>query len=338
MADRENPKMRLVAGRSHEQLERALGNLMGMQSGAVRVRDLEAPAVSVEPSTDVEPAQIPASNLGPEEEAAEGLLLIDPQLIELPGSSLRENIEGPALEELATSIKSKGIIQPIIARRLDADTEESRLELIAGERRLRAAQIAGLKTVPVIIGDFSDRDALELAIIENAQREDLNPIEEASALKRLGAEFGLNQTEIAETLGKNRTTIANAMRLLQLESEIIELIRGGALSAGHGRALLGIKDSELRLEVAAQAASEGWSVRMTEEAARRIEEHDNEAAAELEEEEPAGIAQLDRLKARVEKLLGLQVSLNLDPQGRKRLQITFESEAAWKRFLSRIRN
>ncbi|MCB0345968.1 MAG: ParB/RepB/Spo0J family partition protein [Bdellovibrionales bacterium] len=322
MGENENPKVRLVANRSHGQLERALGNLMGMQSSAVNVRDVE-----------LRP-EIPSTNVGPDEENISGPTLLPLQQIAESAKPLREEFNQTGLEELAASIRTKGVIQPILVRRTSADGKL--FQLVAGERRLKAAQLASLEQIPAIVGDFSDREALEIALVENAQREDLNAIDEAAALQRLSEEFSLSHGEIAEALGKSRAAVANAVRLLSLEPEIINLVRKNELSAGHARALLGIKDIELRIELALQAAREGWSVRMVEDAVRHISspvEDEDELAPEDSDE----TVQIARLKAKVEKLLGLEVALSLDKQGRKRLQITFPNETAWKRFVSRIR-
>ncbi len=325
MGDNENPKVRLIANRSHGQLERALGNLMGMQSQALKVRDVQLPS------------EIPATEVGPEVENTIGPVLLPIAQIAQASTSLRDSLNSETLEELAASIRSKGVIQPILVRR-EGQHEQSKFELVAGERRLNAARLAGLSSIPAIVGEFSDREALEIAVIENAQREDLNPIEEAKALQRLSDEFKLSQSDIADAIGKSRAAVANSIRLLQLEPEILDLIRKDELSAGHGRALLGIKDIELRVEIALQAARESWSVRMVEEAVRHLTAGNQDEDPAADEESDDDDEQLLRLRGRVEKILGLGVSLSLDKQGRKRLQITFPNETAWKRFLSRIRS
>ncbi len=148
----------------------------------------------------------------------------------------REISSSDDLEELKNSILSKGIIQPIIVRELGSSSQsDAKYELVAGERRLRATKQAGLNNIPAIVYDLNDQESLELSIIENAQRENLNPIEEAQAYKMLGDKFHLNQSEIAKVVGKNRVSIANSLRLLSLEIEIIELLKSGELTAGHGR-------------------------------------------------------------------------------------------------------
>lgn len=249
----------------------------------------------------------------------------------------REIISEQEVEELAASIKSKGIIQPLVVRELEegnAPPNGKLYELIAGERRWRAAGLAGLIEVPAIVRIFSDREALEVAIIENAQREDLNPIEEAQAIRRLIDEFGVSQTEVAQVIGKNRATISNSLRLLVLTPEVLELLKSGELSAGHGRALLSVKDPKLQLKLAQKTLQRELSVRMLEEIIGRL----NGRATRGKAAEASESASLQRWKTKIQGTLNIEkVNLRLDPQGRRRLQITFESEASWKRFLDRMR-
>jgi ParB family chromosome partitioning protein len=169
-----------------------------------------------------------------------------------------------ALEELAQSIRASGIIQPLLVRRKGA-----RYQLIAGERRWRAALRAGLARVPVIVRDVPEEKALEITLVENLQREDLNPIEQARAFERLLEDFGLTQEDVATRTGKDRATVANAVRLLKLEAPIQQFLEEGQLSAGHGRALLGIADAKARLALAQRAARGGVTVRQLERAASR---------------------------------------------------------------------
>lgn len=168
-------------------------------------------------------------------------------------------------QSMVESIKVHGVVQPLLARRTDAG-----IELVAGERRLRAAKEVGLATVPVMVRDFSDQDALELALIENLQRADLNPIEEAEGYQLLSAQFGLTQEKIAQRVGKARATVANALRLLELPEDIKRLVTEGRLSAGHARALLSIVIPAEQAQVAREAVEKGWSVREVEQAAARL--------------------------------------------------------------------
>lgn len=185
--------------------------------------------------------------------------LIDPSPFQ-PRTTFRE----AALEELARSIQASGIIQPLLLR-----PAGNRYELIAGERRWRAAQLAGLNKVPAIVREVRDDLALEMTLVENIQREDLNPIESARAFDRLITEFQMTLEMVAERTGKDRTTISNAIRLLKLESTIQEWIEEGKLTAGHGRALLAVQDPQLRMRFAHRASRGGLTVRMIERLAAR---------------------------------------------------------------------
>jgi ParB family chromosome partitioning protein len=179
----------------------------------------------------------------------------------------RVHVDDARLHELAQSIRANGIIQPIVVRKVG-----DRFQIIAGERRWRAAKVAGLLRVPVVVRDVApgtEQSLLEMALIENIQREDLNPIEAARAFERLMDEFDLTQDLVAERTGKDRTTVANAVRLLKLESTIQEWIEEGKLSAGHGRALLAVIDPQLRMRYAQRAARGGLTVRQIERLASR---------------------------------------------------------------------
>lgn len=197
-------------------------------------------------------------------EPTSGSQLVDIDLIEPSPYQPRTHFREEALAELAQSIQVSGIIQPLVLRRVGA-----RYQLLAGERRWRAAQRAGLSRVPAVIRDVSDEAALEITLVENIQREDLNPIEEARAYERLMNEFHLTQEEVAGKTGKDRATIGNATRLLRLEKQILELIEDGRLSAGHGRALLAIADPQLRLSLAQSASRGRMTVRQLERSASR---------------------------------------------------------------------
>ena len=189
---------------------------------------------------------------------------MDIDLIEPSPFQPRTRFQEEALEELARSIKASGIIQPLVVRPMGP-----RFQLIAGERRWRAAQRAGLSKVPVIVRQVPDELALEMTLVENIQREDLNPIEAARAFQRLMDEFQLTQDGVAERTGKERATVANALRLLKLEPTIQEWIEQGKLTAGHGRALLAVGDAQLRMRYAKRAARGGLTVRQIERLAAR---------------------------------------------------------------------
>src|SRR2546427_12871788 len=193
-----------------------------------------------------------------------GSTLLDIDLIEPSPYQPRTHFREEALAELAQSIRASGIIQPLVLRRVG-----SRFQLLAGERRWRAAQRAGLNRVPAVIREVSDEAALEITLVENIQREDLNPIEEARAFERLINEFHLTQEEIATKTGKDRATIGNATRLLRLEKPILEFIEDGSLSAGHGRALLSITGPQGRLALSHRAAQGPMTAGQLERSASR---------------------------------------------------------------------
>jgi ParB family chromosome partitioning protein len=177
----------------------------------------------------------------------------------------RTRFDDAALKELSESIRVQGVLQPIIVRKLGTDD----YQLVAGERRLRAAQLAGLKRIPAIIREYDDRAMMELALIENIQREDLNPIDEAKAYQALVEKVGLTHDQLSERVGKQRSSISNALRLLALPAEVMDMVSRGTMSAGHGRALLGLESSGDQLAAARYVTSKGFSVRRTEAFVKR---------------------------------------------------------------------
>ena len=215
----------------------------------------QAPPATTSQGAATAPARQTVSS-GPQE--------IDIDLIEPSPYQPRTRFREEALDELARSIKASGISQPLVVRPIG-----NRFQLIAGERRWRAAQRAGLGKVSAIVRQVPDELALEMTLVENIQREDLNPIEAARAFERLMDEFGLTQDSVAERTGKDRTTVANAVRLLKLEAPIQEWIEEGKLSAGHGRALLAVMDQQLRMRYAQRASRGGLTVRQIEKLAAR---------------------------------------------------------------------
>jgi ParB family chromosome partitioning protein len=227
-------------------------NALGRGLGAL-IREQEPQPVS--------PAQ-PPEHL--EIRAPGGAQLVDIDLIEPSPYQPRTHFGEEALAELAQSIQANGIIQPLVLRPVG-----SRFQLLAGERRWRAAQRVGMSRVPAVIREVDDAAALEIMLVENIQREDLNPVEEARAFEQLMDEFQLTQEEVATRTGKDRTTIANAVRLLRLEKPVLDLIEEGRISPGHGRALLAITDPKLRVVCAQRAARGGLTVRQLERMASR---------------------------------------------------------------------
>ncbi|MCB9727510.1 MAG: ParB/RepB/Spo0J family partition protein [Deltaproteobacteria bacterium] len=228
----------------------------------------------------------------------------------------RQSFDPTSLDELVQSVREKGILQPLIVRKVEAG-----YVVIAGERRLRAATLAGLSEVPVLVKDVASQEALELALIENIQREDLNPIEEAQAYRRLLDRPGMTQETLAHRVGKSRSAIANSMRLLGLDSELQAQVLDGRLSAGHARALLAIEDTERRTALAERAVREGLTVRDLEQEGKKARpQRDRKPTAE-----PGGPLKpyCDSIAREISEALGVPASVST--RGRKgKLVISFQ--------------
>ncbi len=230
----------------------------------------------------------------------------------------RREFDPDSLRELADSIAAQGVIQPVVVREI----ENNRYELIAGERRWRAAQQAGLDTIPVVIKEVTEQAAMAMGLIENIQRDDLNPLEEANALSRLLLEFELTHQAVAKAVGKSRTTVTNLLRLLELKEDVKILIESGRLEMGHGRALLGLKD-RAQSNAAAKVVADGLSVRETERLVRRIQgEQDAPAKAVSKTEDDPDIR---RLLTDLSERLGAQVNLQQNAKGKGKLVIAYNS-------------
>ena len=226
----------------------------------------------------------------------------------------RRDMDPAALQELADSIRQQGVMQPVVVRPI----AEGRYELIAGERRWRATQMAGLDSIPAIIRDVPDEAAIAMALIENIQRENLNPIEEAFALQRLQDEFGLTQAQVAEAVGKSRTTITNLLRLIGLSEDVRIMLEHGDLEMGHGRAMLTLAP-ELQMQVAKQVVAKSLSVRQTEALVRR--ETPDSKSRKKGVVDPNIRALQDDLAER----LGARVSIDHGQRGKGKLVIEYSS-------------
>jgi ParB family chromosome partitioning protein len=222
----------------------------------------------------------------------------------------RSEFEPEALDTLAASIKAQGILQPVVVRPIS----QNRYEILSGERRWRAAQLAGLDRVPVVIRDVPDEDAIAIALIENIQREDLNPVEEAFGLKRLQDEFGLNQEQIAQAVGRSRSAVANSLRLLNLHGDIQKMLGQGAIEVGHAKVLLGL-DSADQLRAARQVAKRGLSVRQTE---ALVKSWGGDAAVK-----PNKDPNVSRLEQDLSDRFGARVRIHHQQNGRGRLEIQY---------------
>jgi ParB family chromosome partitioning protein len=250
-----------------------------------------------------------------------------PQVASLPIADIQPNplqprsvFDSTRLEELANSIQIHGIIQPILVRR-----KGDRYELIAGERRLRAAKLAGLVDVPAIVQDYADERILEIALIENIQREDLNPMETAQALERLHTEMNLSHEEIAERTGKDRTTITNMIRLLRLPSDVQLLVAERRLSMGHARAILGLATPDLQTQIAEKAAAQGFSVRQVERLVKKVNE------PRVPSEDPLQDPNIKAAVGSLEAALGTRVRIVEKSEQRGRIEIEYYSQEELQR-------
>lgn len=232
----------------------------------------------------------------------------------------RKNFDEDALHELADSIRQFGIIQPLVVQKCENDN----YEIIAGERRWRAARIAGLKEVPVIIKDYSNLESIEIALIENIQREDLNPIEEAMAFQRLIEEFGLKQDEAAEKVAKSRTAVTNSLRLLKLDDRVKQMIIEDMISSGHGRALLGIEDKDEQYLIATKIFDHKMSVRETEKLVKSLAQNKEakEKAKRIDEE---SLIVLKSMEEKIKSIIGTKVCIKGKSNDKGKIEIEYYS-------------
>jgi ParB family chromosome partitioning protein len=235
----------------------------------------------------------------------------------------RVDMRPESLSELADSIKSQGLVQPILVRPLPRPTlgESQRYEIIAGERRWRAAQMAGLAEIPAVIRDVADEAAVVMALIENIQRENLNPLEEARALLRLIEEFGLTHQAAAEAVGRSRAAVSNLLRLTELADEVKQLLEQRSIEMGHARALLGLTTRRQQIEVASLVAKKGLSVRDTEALVRRL----LSPAAAADNEPKAVDPDINRLQLELADKLGAKVLFRHAPSGKGKMVVSYNS-------------
>ncbi|NLV77378.1 MAG: ParB/RepB/Spo0J family partition protein [Tissierellia bacterium] len=268
----------------------------------------------------------PITDLFSEKSEDESIINIEIDLIEPNQRQPRQEFEKKSLEELKNSIIQYGIIQPIVVRK-----KENKYEIIAGERRWRAAKEAKLQEIPCIIKEVSDKDAMKLALIENIQREDLNPIEEAYAFKGLLEDYNLTQEELGKAIGKSRSYIANSIRLLNLDDKILEYIAEGKLSSGHGRALLSIDDKEEQLRFAESIMNDKINVRETEKIAK------NKAKKKSRGKTIKTDPFVKEIEENLMSALGTKVKL-ISKKGGGKIEIEFYSEEDLERILDIITN
>ncbi|MCL0107740.1 ParB/RepB/Spo0J family partition protein [Peptococcaceae bacterium] len=258
------------------------------------------------------------------EQKVQEILLDD---IEPNPNQPRIEIDQEKLKELVNSIKKHGVIQPIIVCRLP----DSKYRIIAGERRFRACKLAGMKTIPAIIAEYSDVEAAEIALIENLQREDLNPYEEALAYKRLIDIFRLTQEQLAERIGKSRSAIANMLRLLNLPEKILLMLKKGVLSTGHARAILSLKEERIQQSVADEIVKKQLSVRETDKLIKKLEKQKQDNKKKVEKQSP----EIMDLQERLQLALGTKVIIK-GKGGKGKIEIEFYSTDDLSRILDII--
>lgn len=264
-----------------------------------------------------------------EENIQEYDIQVDIKKIEPNRNQPRKQFDEDAIEELAESIKQFGVIQPLIVKK-----RGEYYEIIAGERRWRASNKAGLKKVPVIIKEYDDKEILKISLIENLQREDLNPIEEAQAYQKLQEEYGLKQDEIASSVSKSRTAITNTMRLLRLDERVQKMIMDNLITSGHGRTIIPIENKELQYETACKILDENLSVREAEQLVKRLLEHKEKR----KEEEPQNVEMYHFFEDRMKDILGSKVTIKNKKNNKGRIEIEYYSEDELERIIDLIQS
>ena len=261
------------------------------------------------------------------EEGKDGTLMVKLSKVEPNREQPRKNFDEDSLQELAESLKQFGMLQPILVQ-----NRGDYYEIIAGERRWRAAKIAGLKEVPVIVRELTDQEIVEISLIENIQREDLNPIEEAQAYKRLLTEFHLKQDEVAERVSKSRTAVTNSMRLLKLCDEVQKMVVDDMISTGHARALISIEDPEEQYLIAQKIFDEKLSVREVEKLVKDLHKPPNPP----KEENKTLQAIYQEISERLKQSLSTKVSVSAKQNGAGKIEIEFYNHEDLERLLERI--
>ena len=271
-------------------------------------------------------AQNKESKKSIEEKKEETVLIVKMSQIEPNRKQPRKQFDEDGLVELSESIKQFGVLQPLLVQKKDDN-----FEIIAGERRWRASKLAGLKEVPVIIKDFSEQEAVEISLIENIQRENLNPIEEAAAFKRLMEEFHLKQDTIAERVSKSRTAVTNSMRLLKLDERVQQMLIDEMISTGHARALLSIEDKEMQYGAAIKVFDEKLSVRETEKLVKDIL---NPTEKKQEKKEDSALELIyQQLEEKIKGIVGSKVAIRRKNKDKGRIEIEYYSQDELERIV-----
>ncbi|WP_313180592.1 ParB/RepB/Spo0J family partition protein [Lacrimispora sp.] len=291
---------------------------------------MESAAEEQEKKNHPKPEQTNAKADKKEEESEAGKeMFLKLSSIEPNHNQPRMDFREESLMELAESMKEYGVLQPLLVQK-----KGDFYEIIAGERRWRAAKLAGLKEVPVVIREYTKQQSMEIALIENVQREDLNPIEEAKAYQKLMQEFGLKQEEIAARVAKNRVTITNSMRLLKLEKRVQDMLIQNQITGGHARALLSVDDPELQFQIAGRIVAENLSVREVEKLVKSLSK--KKEPKEKKEEDESIFLIFRELEDRMKTAMGTKVSINRKDSNKGRVEIEYYSEAELERIVELI--
>ena len=293
------------------------------RNGLGKGLDSLIPNKSDKPNVQSEKKEKKAENV--KEETGEIMVKINQ--VEPNRDQPRKDFDEDSLMELADSIKQFGILQPLIVKK-----KKDYYEIIAGERRWRAAKIAGIKEVPIIVKEYTDQEIVEISLIENIQRENLNPIEEAMAFKRLLEEFNLKQDEVAERVSKSRTAVTNSMRLLKLSKKVQQMIIDDMISTGHARALLAIDDEEQQYILANKIFDEKLSVRETEKLVKALKN----PKKEVKKQKPEHTFVYDNIEEQLKNIIGTKVSVNPKANGKGRIEIEYYSEEELERIYDLI--
>lgn len=268
----------------------------------------------------------------PKSEHAADAIIMDIKKVEPNREQPRKKFDEDALLELSESIKQFGVLQPLLVQE-----RKDYYEIIAGERRWRAAKLAGLKEVPVIIKKLTEQQIMEISLIENIQRENLNPIEEALAYKRLLTEFNLKQDEVAERVSKSRTAVTNAMRLLKLNDKVQQMVIDEMLTTGHARALLGIEDQEKQYNVAQQIFDEKLSVRDTEKLVKNLQNEKKAKHEDTKKIDPKIEAIYRDLEEQMKKIFGTKVAINSKNEKSGKIEIEYYNQEELDRIMDLFR-
>ena len=264
-----------------------------------------------------------------EAQQLEGFRLLPVDVIQRGRYQPRRDIDPQALEELSNSIRAQGVMQPIVVRPIDSD----RYEIIAGERRWRASQMADLTEIPTIIKDVPDEAAIAMALIENIQRENLNPIEEAISLQRLQDEFELTQQEVADAVGKSRSAVTNLLRLINLTDEVKKMLEYGDLEMGHARALLTLEQQQ-QIQVAQEIAGKGLSVRQTEALVKKVQQGEEPKAEKVKPEPDPEIAELE---GELSLRFASKVAISQNAKGRGKITINYDDAESLENILQLLK-